>query len=100
MDSEEKQMLKESLKTIKENRQILNKIKKGMLWGRISRIIYWVIIVGISLGAYYYVQPFVDSARETVHQIQSGASSLTEGVTETTDTFFEIFNFSKNFQNQ
>lgn len=32
-----------------------------MLWASIFRFLYWVIIIGIAVGAYYYIQPYIAS---------------------------------------
>ena len=62
MDPEDKQILKKTLELSQENNKILHSIRRGMWWGRITRIIYWVLIIGASIGAYYYLTPYIDSA--------------------------------------
>ncbi len=84
MEPEEKRILKETLELAKENNSMLKKIRRYMAWGRISRVVYWALIIGASLGAYYYIQPYVEAALETVSSIRSGAGAVSDGVTETT----------------
>jgi hypothetical protein len=55
-------MLKKALELAEENNQMLHAMKRAMFWGRVARIIYWVIIVGGAIGAYYYLQPYIDGA--------------------------------------
>lgn len=62
MQPEEKEILKKTLELAQENNQMLHSIRRGMFWGRIMRIIYWVVIIGAALGAYYYISPYIDSA--------------------------------------
>jgi len=62
MTPEEKEMLKKTLELSAENNKMLHSIRRGMWWGRVTRIIYWVVIIGASIGAYYYLTPYVDSA--------------------------------------
>jgi len=62
MDPEDKQILKKTLELAQENNKMLHSIRRGMWWGRITRIIYWVLIIGASIGAYYYLTPYIDSA--------------------------------------
>ena len=62
MQPEEREMLKKTLELTQENNQMLQSIRRGIFWSRIMRIIYWVVIIGAALGAYYYISPYVDSA--------------------------------------
>jgi hypothetical protein len=31
-----------------------------MFWGRIWRIAYWTLIIGSAVGAYYFIQPYIE----------------------------------------
>lgn len=62
MTPEEKEMLKKTLELAQENNHILHSLKRSMFWGRVSRIVYWVIIIGVAIGAYYYITPYIDNA--------------------------------------
>ncbi|MEK7116839.1 MAG: hypothetical protein AAB837_01580 [Patescibacteria group bacterium] len=62
MQPEEKEMLKKTLELAQENNNILHSIRRGMFWGRVMRVVYWVIIIGVAIGAYYYITPYIDSA--------------------------------------
>ncbi|MFH0845960.1 MAG: hypothetical protein V1851_00990 [Patescibacteria group bacterium] len=84
MEPEEKRMLRENLELARENNSMLKKIKKSLFWGKVSRWVYWLILIGASLGAYYYVQPYVDATRDIIKSIKSGAGVVSDGVSETT----------------
>ncbi len=62
MQPEEREMLKKALELSRENNKMLRDIKRSMFVGRIFRIVYWVIVIGAAIGAYYYIQPYLDSA--------------------------------------
>ena len=101
MDSEEKRILRDNLQLSKENHKILKKMQRNASWSRGLRIVYWLVIIGGALGAYYYIQPFVDSARDTIANIQDGAMTATNGVTKTaagaTEGMNMILDFFGNF---
>jgi hypothetical protein len=59
MDQEVKQLLEENLKLSKENNVLLLKIRSVQRWAQITRILYWVVIIGVSFGAFYYIQPLL-----------------------------------------
>lgn len=62
MQPEEKEMLKKTLELSQENNKMLHSIRRSMKWGRVVKIIYWVVIIGAAIGAYYYITPYIDSA--------------------------------------
>ena len=41
MQPEEKEMLKKTLELAQENNKMLYSIRRGMMWGRVMRVIYW-----------------------------------------------------------
>lgn len=61
MDPEIKSLLEENLKLSKENNELLVKVHRVQKWAQYSRLFYWVIILGITYGAFYYLQPYLDS---------------------------------------
>ena len=52
-------------KLAKENNKILKKLRNNMRMGTIMRILYWGVIIGSMLGAYYYLQPFIKPLLDT-----------------------------------
>ncbi len=61
MDSKEKELLEESIELSRENNKILKKLRTAMQVSRLFKIVYWTIIIGSMLGAYYYFQPLIDN---------------------------------------
>jgi hypothetical protein len=59
MDPETKQLLRENLDIAKENNVMLKRIARSQKWAHISRFLYWGIIIFSSIGAYYFVKPFL-----------------------------------------
>ncbi len=61
MDAEVKKMIEESLTLNRESNTILKGIRRAQRRAEIMKVIYWVIILGITFGAYYFIQPYIDS---------------------------------------
>jgi len=61
MDQDIKNLLEENFKLTKDNHEMLLKLKKIQQWTLISRIIYWFIIIGIAIGAFYFIKPFLSN---------------------------------------
>jgi len=60
MDPEEKIMLERAIDLSEENNQMLKKLVRAMRWGRLVRFLYWGILIAISVGSFYYVQPYIN----------------------------------------
>jgi len=76
MQPEEKEMLKKTLELAQENNKMLHGIRRSMFWGRIIKIIYWVLIIGIAIGAFYYISPYIDSAVGAYGDVKGGVRSF------------------------
>ena len=61
MDSEEKELLKKSVALGQENQHILRSLQRSLRLSRLMSLVYWVFIIGSAVGAYYLVQPYIDS---------------------------------------
>jgi hypothetical protein len=61
MDEETKKLLEENLTLNKENNQMLTKLVLYQKWNQIYRIAYWAIIILSTLGAFYFLQPYLSS---------------------------------------
>jgi hypothetical protein len=61
MDGETKELLRESIEISKENNAMLKKMVRAQKWTNIYRVVYWGIIIFSSLGAYYFIQPYLSS---------------------------------------
>ena len=59
MTPEEKSLLERTYKMSEENNAILRKMRRSAKISSALRYVYWAIIVALSLGAYYFIQPYV-----------------------------------------
>ena len=60
MDEETKKLIQENLELSKKNNEILHKLYKFQRFNQMIRVAYWVIIILVAVGAFYFVQPFLD----------------------------------------
>ena len=84
MQPEEREMLKKTLELAQENNNILHSIHRSMVWGRIIRTIYWVMVIGAAVGTYYYIAPYIDSAVSAYGNVKGDLKS-----------FVDLFNLKK-----
>ena len=63
-----KEQLAEVTKLTRQNNKIMRKIERSARIGLIFRTIYWVLIIGSMLGAYYYMQPYIEDINSIYEQ--------------------------------
>ena len=70
MEPGEKQILERVLALSEENNQMLHRIRRSQKIAGWVRFIYWAIIIGASIGAFYFVQPYIDQLKDIYGQAQ------------------------------
>jgi len=60
MTPEEKDLLKRVAELSEENNDMLRSMRRSMRLARFMSILYWVVIIGSAIGAYYFIQPYID----------------------------------------
>ena len=61
MTPEEKSLLERTHKLAEDNNTILRSIRRMNRIAGMFRIFYWVIVIAAAFGAYYLIQPYVDT---------------------------------------
>lgn len=60
------------LELTEENNQILKKMRSSQKVASVMRAVYWLIIIGVTVGAFYTLQPYLDQLKD----IYGGASDV------------------------
>ncbi len=60
MDPQSQKLLEDTYALVEENNKILQGLRRHMRTQRVISLIYWVFIIGSAVGAYYFIQPYVD----------------------------------------
>ena len=71
MTPEERSLLERTHKLAEENNEILRKMRRMNRISGVFRAIYWIVIIGVSVGAYYLIQPYVDSTMKLYNDAKS-----------------------------
>jgi predicted MFS family arabinose efflux permease len=84
MTPEERSLLERTAALAAENNKILRSIRRSNRWSAVMRVIYWVLIIGVSFGAYYYIQPWITNMIGVLDKANSieGSVSATQGATD------------------
>jgi hypothetical protein len=73
MEPEERKMLEDTLRIVQHNNRMLRRIRHEVWFARLSHLMYWIIILGISIAGYYYLKPYLADLTQAV---QSGKVQL------------------------
>jgi len=76
VDPESKKLLEEAVELSKQNNEMLKEMRRHMRFSRFVSIMYWVFIVGSTVGAFYLIQPYVDQFRSSY----DGVSDMLENL--------------------
>ena len=83
MDFHDKDFFDRLMTLTEENNKLLHKMWRAARLARVARTIYWIILIGASIGAYYYIQPYIDQLLSVFGGLAESAGSLKEFVSGT-----------------
>jgi TRAP-type C4-dicarboxylate transport system permease small subunit len=64
MNEEDEKLLKYTLSVVEENNKMLRKIRGVQKRASLMSLIYWFFIIGAAIGAFYFIQPYVDKIEQ------------------------------------
>ena len=76
MSPEERELLNRSVLLAEDNNKILHSMKRSMFWARVMSALYWILIIGISVGAFYFVQPYLDQVMKTYGSVSNALKNF------------------------
>ena len=76
MDSEDRKKLNRALEISEENNTMLKALVRSMRWSRLFKILYWSILIAVSVGAFYYLQPYVDKLSSAYTSLEKRVSHV------------------------
>jgi len=76
MTEEEKKLLEDTANSVEECLTILKRMQRSRRFELFIKIGYWVIILGMAFGAYYLIQPYLDSLMSVYSGINSNLDQI------------------------
>ncbi len=83
MTPEERSLLQKIAQQVEENNEMLHSIRRAQKWATVWRAIYWIVIIGSAVGAYWIIQPYIDQ----LVGVYSGAQSNLDTVKGFLDSY-------------
>jgi len=68
--------LQEILELTKENNKILKGLRSAQRWDRFKRTLYLLILAGLTIFGYYYMQPYIKAVSDAYIQIQGNVEDI------------------------
>lgn len=93
-----KEKVDELTEMVKENQRMIRNLYRKSQWGTVMGIVKWVLIISISLGALYFLQPFLESTMRTYQTASGILSSMKGQPAAATSSSGSIFDLIKNFK--
>lgn len=76
MDSEEKDLLEKTFELEKENNKMLHRIRGVQRRQALWTVFKFLLIFGIAIGAFYYIEPYLEKVAEIFNKI----SGIEQGI--------------------
>ena len=76
MDSELRKLTMESLELARENNKMLHGMRRSARISSFFRFAYWFVIIGITLGSFYFIQPYVEKISSIYTAVEKDSRSI------------------------
>ncbi len=61
---------------LRQSNQVLHRIERRSRWALLFSSLKWFIIIGLSLGTFYYTKPYLEQLMETYSQLSNIGSFM------------------------
>lgn len=75
-EGDTKELAEKTLALTQDNNRILHSMQRRARWGFVFRVFYWLVIIGIAIGAFYYIQPYIEPLIKSYQNIQETQAKL------------------------
>ena len=76
MSPEERELFKRSIALAEENNDILRAMQRSQRLAHLMSIVYWIFIIGTAIGAYYFIQPYLQQIIDVYGGAKSGLNGF------------------------
>ena len=76
MYGDDRKTIEHVAELVEENNVILHRLQRSKRWKTFFHILYWLVALLLAAGLYYYVQPYVESLKTVLPQLEQTINSL------------------------
>lgn len=102
LDPELKDLLQKNLEASKETLDVVKGMRSTQRWGSFFVVVKWAIIIAISFGSYYYIQPYLNQMLDAYGVLNNSLNDLqetTKGLSNTASSTGDAMNRLKSLMN-
>ena len=78
MDPESKKLLENTFILAQENNKMLRKVRSIQKWGVFWSWLKIILIIGITLGLFYFLQPYINKIKDFYNTISGAGQKLND----------------------
>ena len=71
-------------------------MRRSQRIANVVRIIYWIILIGAAIGAYYFIQPYIEGAQEIYSNVDSRFTAVDAEFQGNLEKFLDLFKGNEN----
>ena len=76
MDNDLRKLVEENLVLSRETHEMVKGLERSARWGRFFTLLYWALIIASVVGAYYFIQPYLNATLGAYQGILSGVDQI------------------------
>ena len=88
MSPEEKSLLENTYTLVKENNELLHSLQRRARLAAAMKVFYWAVIILLSFGAYYFIQPYVEMLMGITGQV-TGSTDTMQGLSKSLEDLLQ-----------
>ncbi len=93
---ENNKLLLENLELSRQNNKKIKKIQSHIRRTMVGKTLYWILIIGITFGAYHFSKPYIDNVRNTYNDFRENINQSSEFINNPGSVFKNLSIFEKN----
>jgi len=87
---ENNRLLLENLELTRQNNKKIKKIQSHIRRTMVGKALYWILIISITIGAYYFSKPYIDNVRNTYDEFRENLDNSTEFINNPGSVFKDV----------
>ena len=99
MNEEIESLIRETRDLVEENNKILRGIRRSNRWGVFIKSVYWIVIIIVTIGAFAYIQPYLNSMMKLYNQLEDTNNKITTSQNSFSSGVKSFFGFNSTSTN-
>ena len=80
MYGDDHKLLERLVELAEDNNRILHQMRRANRWGHFFTFIKWLVIIALSLGSYYYLEPYLKVVMDFYQNVVPGLTESTKNL--------------------